>query len=40
VKMPSDLGSFALRVAEAISYLAITGLSWKVAVWVLTVIGV
>lgn len=35
----NKLSEFALEVAKAVSLLAVTGLSWKVAVWILTIIG-
>ena len=33
------LSDYVYEVVKAISLLAVTGLSWKVAVWVLSIIG-
>ena len=36
----STLSSFAYKIAEAVSILAITGAGWKVAIWVLRLLGI
>lgn len=34
----NSLKSFALNLVEAVSYLAIAGLGWKVALWIIELI--